>query len=357
MADRGISIGKYFGIEVDLHWTFVLLLILAFVLDAYFFLIIVFLFICVLLHEFAHSLTALKNRISVKRILLLPIGGASIIDDTKISPEVEFNIALAGPLASIFLGFAFGVLAVITPIGILTQTMQYMFELNIFMGIFNIIPAFPMDGGRIFRSYLERRYDFAKATKITLKISKALIAAFAVITIIFVLFANSFSLGYREFVGFWNILIIVILYSGAEGEEESARIRELTKGMSVGTYASNNYIFTKHTISFSDLKKEFLKTKKHIIVMQINGKYYVADVLSYNTRYVPSSLKGMAVELMMLDANTNVATALGKMQASNSWVAAVMSNGKMKGIVTTGILQAAISIALMQKRHSEEKEL
>ncbi|HVA83044.1 MAG TPA: site-2 protease family protein, partial [Candidatus Aquilonibacter sp.] len=183
------SIGKFDGISIELHWTFVLLLLFSLLISTFFFLVILLLFVCVLIHELAHSVTARRNKIAVRKIILLPIGGASIIDDVKIDPRLELNIALAGPVMSLFLGFVFGALSTITPPGDLTLLAQSLFELNIFMGVFNLLPAFPMDGGRVFRSYLQRTKTYFDATMLTVKISKYLMGLIILATFAFVAFA------------------------------------------------------------------------------------------------------------------------------------------------------------------------
>ncbi len=80
MAVQSLGIGKIFGIEIELHWTFLLLLLFTLLISTFVFILIVLLFVCVLIHELAHSITSLRNGIKVKKIILLPIGGASIIE-------------------------------------------------------------------------------------------------------------------------------------------------------------------------------------------------------------------------------------------------------------------------------------
>lgn len=100
------SILDIFHIKIELHWTFIMLLLFALLISAYsglyFFIIILLLFLMVLLHELAHSATALANGIEVKKIILFPLGGASIIDLDEVKPDLSLKIALAGPVMSIF---------------------------------------------------------------------------------------------------------------------------------------------------------------------------------------------------------------------------------------------------------------
>ena len=169
MANGSVGIGKIAGINIELHWMFILLIALFFFISPLLGLIWILLFVCVLIHELSHSITARRNGIKVVKIVLLPIGGASMIEEINIDPRVEFNIAIVGPIMSLFLGGLFGILVLFTPPGMITFIVQYLFVINIFLGIFNILPAFPMDGGRVLRSYLENKHNFYEATMLTAK--------------------------------------------------------------------------------------------------------------------------------------------------------------------------------------------
>ena len=126
MADASLGIGKIFGVAVELHWTFIALLLITLLLSPYAFVLIALLFVCVLIHELLHCIVSMRNGINVRKIILLPIGGASIIDQVSIAPEVEFNVAIAGPLMSLLLGVAFGAMVVIAPPGIANQILQFL---------------------------------------------------------------------------------------------------------------------------------------------------------------------------------------------------------------------------------------
>lgn len=184
----GMSLGRISGIEIEMHWTFLFLVMISLLYSIFFglflFIFIVLLFAMVVLHELMHSITALRNGIKVKKIILLPLGGASIIDLDEVKPEVSLRIALAGPLASILLGLFFGLLAVIAPpISLqpfiplmLNQLMQLLFLLNMLLGVFNLVPAFPLDGGRMLKSFLAERMDDLRATKMAVNVSKGILA-------------------------------------------------------------------------------------------------------------------------------------------------------------------------------------
>src|ERR687890_1472358 len=164
------KIGRFSGIDVRVHWTFFLLLAyFAFIgyrasgslLDALTdTLTIVALFICVLLHEFGHSLVAQRLGLEIHSITLLPLGGVSNLESLPEKPADEVKITLAGPLVNVVLApifFGLGLLLgaeprmptdLFTGIGSAGQFFFYLGYLNVVPALFNLIPAFPLDGGR-----------------------------------------------------------------------------------------------------------------------------------------------------------------------------------------------------------------
>src|SRR5215203_1914679 len=165
------KIGRISGIDVRVHWTFFLLLaFFAFIgyqasgsplgaLTAT--VMIVALFLCVLLHEFGHSLVAQRLGLEIHSITLLPIGGVSNLESLPEKPTDEVKISVAGPLVSVVLapvffgvGLLFGAVPrvpadVFTSIGSVGEFFFYLGYLNIILALFNLIPAFPLDGGRV----------------------------------------------------------------------------------------------------------------------------------------------------------------------------------------------------------------
>ncbi|MDE1870120.1 MAG: hypothetical protein KGH71_04010 [Candidatus Micrarchaeota archaeon] len=344
------SIGKFDGISIELHWTFILLLLFSLLIGTFFFLVILLLFVCVLIHELAHSVTARRNRISVKKIVLLPIGGASIIDDVKIDPKLELNIALAGPVMSLFLGFVFGAISTITPPGPITLLAQSLFELNIFMGVFNILPAFPMDGGRVFRSYLQRTRDYYSATMLTVKISKYLMGLIILITLAFVAFANSYSLDYREFIAFWNFIIIMFLYGGAQGEEQNVILRKETEGLVASDTITRDYLLVNSQMGLGALYRLIKARRKHIVITKIGQKYLLVNILRKLKDPSGKLVRDISVQIPQVSPKLGVVETLGKMQSSDSEAVAVVERGRLVGIATGASMQAYISVHLMGKK-------
>jgi Zn-dependent protease len=171
----------------------------------------IFLFSSVLLHELAHSYLAKRYGAHIASITLLLFGGVASMEIPK-KPEQEAKIAFAGPLTSIIIGFVclFTYSYIISPNSALSQNPIYLIiwiigSMNLALGIFNLLPAFPMDGGRILRSFFARKMSYVKATHIAASIGKFVAILMAI---------------YGIYIGdFWFPLIALYIYGSASNEE------------------------------------------------------------------------------------------------------------------------------------------
>ncbi len=217
-----LVVGRFFGIPIKLHFTFLLLLIFIGISGAsggniasglYGMLVVIFVFLCVIFHEIGHSLVAEHYGIKVKSIILFPIGGVSQMEELPKNPVEEINISVVGPLVSLSLAGIFylvlrGIYQEVTfALPSLTEgsILINLFWINLMLGLFNLIPAFPMDGGRILRGLLANRMEYLKATKIAVTVGQL----FAILMFFFGIFFN-----------WWLALIALFIYLGAEGEEQ-----------------------------------------------------------------------------------------------------------------------------------------
>ena len=179
------KIGSVWGIPIELHITFILLIIAVFILSVptqqfYTFFIVLFLFVFVVFHELAHSVVARHYGIKVRKIILYPIGGVSEIEEIPDNPSQEWRMAIAGPLTSVVLGVALLAVSLInsrnhSPYHLHNHHRQLPnrpCHLNILLGAFNLIPAFPMDGGRVFRALLAERLKYSDATRYAVYLGK-----------------------------------------------------------------------------------------------------------------------------------------------------------------------------------------
>lgn len=214
-TSRSLHVGTFAGIPVKIHWTFGFLVLFflyigyqdKLTLSGFLWLgvTVVSLFTCVVLHEYGHALTARRFGIRTADILLTPIGGIARLKGMPKKPMQEFLIAIAGPLVNIFLMIVAGVYLFFTIdvnsgellenliiIDSFPELVLYLFFLNFVLFAFNLIPAFPMDGGRILRSLLSLKMDRKKATMIASVTGRILAVIFIILAVIY----NQFSLGF-----------------------------------------------------------------------------------------------------------------------------------------------------------------
>jgi Zn-dependent protease len=220
-AKSSIRVARIGGIDIRMHWTFLVLVILVLwvnigsgpstIVGSLLWIIAVF--ASVLVHEYAHCVVARRRGAVVQDILLLPIGGVSQLKHMPDRPADELAIAIVGPLTSLGLaalavagGVVFG--AHLWPPSLFAGSwFARLAWLNVLLGGFNLLPALPMDGGRVARALLERRHDRLTATRRAARIARIL--------------AVAMILG-GVFYDVWLVLIGFFVYLGANAEEQAA---------------------------------------------------------------------------------------------------------------------------------------
>ncbi|MGC8652257.1 MAG: site-2 protease family protein [Candidatus Micrarchaeia archaeon] len=354
MASLSPRIGKIMGIDVQLHWSFLLLLLLFLVLSPYLFLIWVLLFVCVLIHELAHSVNAKRNSIEVKKIVLYPFGGGSIIDFEKVKPETEFRISIVGPLVSLLLGVLFGIGAAYAPAGMIRYTIQLLFILNIFLGVFNLLPWLPLDGGRALRSHMQERNDYYTATKKSVRVSNAITGAFIAGTFIYVFFTSS-SFFYKEFIVLWDVVIALFIYNGAQQELITAFVKTHITKLHVYNALSKNFILVKPSTSLEELYQLMLKRHTHIAVYERAGKAYVVSSLQRQSprklvQLSSNSVSSIGTEIPEISYYEKLYNAVEKMQINEAGVMAVRRKGSIAGLLLMQHADAIINLYLSRMR-------
>jgi Zn-dependent protease len=203
------------------------------------------LFISVLFHELSHSITGKRRGVEVKGIVLFIFGGVSMLDRIPEEPKKEIEIAFSGPLFSIAVGVVFYALYLLQ-VSILSEFSRVFAMYNFFLAFFNLIPAFPLDGGRILRGFLSKRIGFIKATKISAEIGKLI----AFVMGLFGLFVNP-----------WLILIAFFIYMGANEEEKLVMVENVLKRVKVIDIMSSSPITVSPDTSVKEVLQLMLKTK------------------------------------------------------------------------------------------------
>ncbi|NQT06041.1 MAG: site-2 protease family protein [Candidatus Omnitrophica bacterium] len=237
---------KVFDIDINIHITFLILpfLFLYHGLRGIFF--ILFVFLCVTLHELTHSVVAKRFGIVVKEITLLPIGGLASMSSFPKKPSHEFLISISGPLFNIVFAAVlyFPLLALIGRENLFSPslatwpgTIAQGFWINLILAGFNLLPAFPMDGGRVLRSLLARKMDYRKATSIAVNIGH-----------LFALVFGYLGLMHGHFI---LIFIAFFIYMAASAEEAQVDVRETIKTFKVSDVLSKEFMTLRSDISLS----------------------------------------------------------------------------------------------------------
>ncbi len=250
MLRWSIALFRVFGIRLEVHATFVVLLAYAGWLGArddgwhglvWSVAFVVLMFGVVVLHELGHCLAARRYGIRTNRILLLPVGGMAEFDALPRQPRRELVIALAGPavnyllIAVIFLSFGWpSSLAEIAPPSNLGEIPAALLGVNLVMGIFNLLPAFPMDGGRVLRSLLAMRFDYLVATRWAARSGQVIALSIATWA------------AYASYFGGDNLWLLAGLFLfiayGAETEYRFVRDREFYAGLIVANVTRSDFL-------------------------------------------------------------------------------------------------------------------
>lgn len=233
-----VKIGEYRGIPIKIHATFVLIILwvalshwlqgegLSATMAGIIF--VLALFACVVLHEFGHALMAQRYNIKTRDITLLPIGGVARLERMPDDPKQELWVAIAGPLVNVAISavlfFWLQVTASMEPFSKLTMTsgsfLERLMVVNVFLVLFNLLPAFPMDGGRVLRALLAMKMDYARATHYAATVGQAMALLFGFLGF----FTNPFL-----------IFIALFVWIGAAQEASMVTVRSAFDGIPVSS--------------------------------------------------------------------------------------------------------------------------
>ena len=278
--NENLSLGRIFGIHVGLNWSPLVVAALiawslatsllpsaspgqtsgaywtAGVVSAFVFLV------SLLAHELAHSVVAMRRGVKVEGITLWLFGGVSRFSSDTASPGAQALITFVGPLTSLVLGVLFYLVAVAAggganP-GLFSATLAWLGYINISLGVFNLVPAFPLDGGRLLQSLIWLRTgDRLRATRIAARIGMLfayLLIAYGLATFIF---AGSL-IG-----GVWAVFLGWFLLSAARSEEAGGLIRQALSGMTVAQVMTPNPVQAPDDISVEDALHGYVLASRH----------------------------------------------------------------------------------------------
>lgn len=320
----------------------------------------VILFISILLHELSHSLLSIRYGIGVHQIILFIFGGISDIKDETKDFKKEFKIAVAGPLTSYALSGLFWILFItISSINdnnfqnigeyltIIEGILLYSSIINLIIGSFNLIPAFPLDGGRMLRAGLTKwKKDFDQATSIASKIGIAI--SFGIMGLGFITILRGSFLG-----GFWLIIIGWFLNSGAQAYLEQNELSNRLKGIKLNAIMNQNFIAVKPNLKLSDLianyfnvywKSAFpvINEDNHLVGMITTDAVFKKGKMEIENKKVEDLMIPVS-EIIVMGAEREVNDALKQLFRKNmSRIFIVNNQSQLLGLVSkTDILNLA----------------
>lgn len=354
--NTSIQIGKIMGIPIKLHITFLLIL----PVFAYYFSVnpapfgfndvtssimryalslsaAISLFICVLLHELGHSSVAKKHGSNIQSITLFLFGGVSAMEEIPRDPKVEFKMALAGPAVSLLIG---SILIIIYEL-FKTDDLAVVFYLrliwligyiNVILFAFNLLPAFPMDGGRVLRAWLAGRMSYISATRTAAGIGK-----------MFAIFMGILGL----FAGLWFILIAFFIYIGASEEEKSTEVTVVLEGVKIKDIMSRNVTPVTPGMSVEELV-DFMFRYKHMGYPVVDDSEVKGIVTFTDVQKVPREERKnvrvseiMTKDVITLREDDDAVNAIKLMTVNNIGRIVITKEKQMAGIVSrTDILRS-----------------
>jgi len=259
---NAVKVARLFGInvEIDISW-FIVFFLFSFTLAGNYFPqqipglaetvywllgfgVTILFFVSVLVHELSHSLVAIKEGIPIKTITLFIFGGVAQLQEEPKNPTAELRITVAGPLASLGMAALFGLVYLLAPAGQpLTEGLAFLARINLIVAVFNLIPAFPLDGGRIMRAFLWRRWDnLLRATKIAVTTGSFL--AF------FVMALGFLSLFQGSAWGLWYIILGWIIFQAGQRSYGQVAMQDILSGIKIAEVMSEDVkvVPADHTI-------------------------------------------------------------------------------------------------------------
>jgi Zn-dependent protease len=337
------KIGEFAGIGVYMHATFLLLLGwvayvhwqdgqnlgavisgLAFVLA---------LFACVVAHEYGHALTARRYGIRTREITLLPIGGVARLERMPDDPRQELRVALAGPavnvvIAGIILAWllAVGGLVPVDQVAVGRGSfLERLMIVNVFLAVFNLLPAFPMDGGRVLRALLARRMEYTRATHVAANVGQGM----------------AFLFGFAGLFGNPMLLFIALfVWIGAAQESTAVQMKSALGGIPVARAMLTDFRTLQPGDSLALAAELILAGSQHDFPVVDGGRVMgvltrgdlIGALSARNTQRPVAEV--MQREFLVADSSDMLEGAMERLQACACHTLPVVHDGRLVGLVT-----------------------
>jgi Zn-dependent protease/predicted transcriptional regulator len=356
---KGLRLFRVLGIQISLNYTwFIVFGLIAWSLaSGYFpfrypelsrssywimgFLGAIFLFLSVLAHEMTHSYRAKREGIEVREITLFIFGGVSQLARDPENPRKELIVAIGGPISSLILAFLFWILSTVTSgtssFTLFTGLMGYLAFINLSLAIFNLIPGFPLDGGRVLRAiYWQRTGSLRRATRIASNTGKWVGLGIILLGLLGILRGNLIG-------GFWFVMIGIFLRSAAEGGYQQALIKGTLEGVKVKELMSRGVISAPPSLRVDRLVEDYYLTHKHITYPVTEGDRIVGIITLKRVKEIPrgqwpertvGDVLVPITEEIMVDPESEAVEALQKMMRTGEGRLPVVRDGRAIGMVT-----------------------
>jgi Zn-dependent protease len=360
MKLRGFHLLRIAGIQIiiDYSWFIIFFLVIYSMAESYFpqaqkhfttpqywimgLVAATLLFSSVLLHELAHSFVAIRFGIEVLSIRLFIFGGLAQVSQEPRSGRHEFLIALAGPATSMVLAVFFGIPYVAFYLGdgsrAVAAVAGYLALSNVLLALFNLIPGFPLDGGRILRAILWDRWDdMARATKVVSQIGNA----FALFLI--VVGALQFFLTQSLISGLWFIFIGLFMKQSAVGSYQAAVLKQALAGVRIRQIMTEHVVTVDWLAPVDELVRDYIYKHQFTNFPVFNREEFIGMVSLADVKSVPKELWGFKQvrdimtpvdQVPTLSPNDDATEALSRMVTDDLGRMPVVENGRLVGIVS-----------------------
>lgn len=359
MKNWSVPAGRLFGIELRLHLTFLFLLAFVWLTEAAAHTsvnpgrgvaLVGIVFLSVVLHELGHALVAMHAGIAPKAIILLPIGGVSLLDETQqpvepgaITWKRDIRIAMVGPMVNLIIAFAAGsiLLAVAPEIQLWAKPYVHSDNLprtlvwvNLFLAGFNLLPAYPMDGGRVLRAIFSRHMDPVHATRRAVTIGQA----FAMLFMLVGMLSN-----------IWLTMIGFFLFVAAQLEERSAVFQSVLETVRLEDVMLTDFATLSSADTLEDaldkavhsLQDDFPVIRGSDMVGVISKQKILQALRAEGNGYVQSAMNRI---FEVAQKKESLASAFRKLTAKNLSIIPVIEDQRLVGIVTLQNLMHSMAL-------------
>lgn len=356
-----LRLGRIAGIPVFIHWTFALLLVYLWwvfshrsdsVLETFgSILLVLLLFGCVLLHELGHALAARRYGIATDSITMLPIGGLARLQSMPKEPGKEIVVALAGPAVNVVIAIVAALLFFVVSGGqmlvsdlmwsdTITGGLMWLVVANLFLVIFNLLPAFPMDGGRVLRALLAISMPYPDATRWAARVGQAMAVVFVLVGMLSSGSGNSWVL----------FFIALFVFIGAEAEAAAAEQAAIFEGMTVNDALQPRFRTLQETDTLVMAVNELLSGSQHHFPV-LRGTE-VTGVLSLNHLitaikehgYISPVSNAMRREWLHVDTEEPLEPVIEEMAAQQQTMLPVLRKGRLIGILTADNIRELVMV-------------